>query len=197
MKCLHARFARLILTTLLLAACASPNGVLQSAGHVEVYDVQLDTDLAWARIKDPFQHEEIWTIDGMALNSLSIFSGIVPGQHVFMLSHEKSSRPDGPWFRTGMRPEEIRDIIVAAMQDQKMVNITTDRLRPQKFGNIDGLRFEFTMANAGGLIYMGTVAAAEKNGKLTVLLWKAPAEYYYGRDIAAVSKMLDGMRFMP
>jgi hypothetical protein len=194
-KSVRARFVAVVLITILLVSCASPGGVLQTAGHVEVYDLQLDTDLAWARIKDPFKHEEIWTIDGMALNSLSIFSGVAPGEHVFMLSHERSSRPDGPWFRAGMRPEEIRDIIVAAMQDQKMVNVATSNLRPQQFGGVDGLRFEFTMANSDGLIYKGTVAAAEKGGKLTVLLWKAPAEYYYGRDIAAVTKMLDTLQF--
>ena len=191
----HARMTALLLPIVLLSACANPGGVLQAAGTVAVFDMQLTTDLSWARIKDPFQHEEIWTIDGMALNSLSIFSGIEPGQHVFMLGKARSSRPDGPWFQTGMRPEEIRDIIVAAMQDQHMVNIVTANLRPQSFGGIDGLRFEFTMSNADGLIYKGTVATAEKDGKLDVLLWKAPAEYYYGRDVAAVDRMLDGMRF--
>ncbi|MEO7478422.1 MAG: hypothetical protein ABIT64_04220 [Lysobacteraceae bacterium] len=189
-----ARMTVLLLELALLSACASPGGTLQTAGSVDVFDMHLTTNLSWARIKDPLQHDEIWTIDGMALNSLSIFSGIEPGQHVFMLGKARTSRPDGPWFRAGMRPEEIRDIIVAAMQGQKMVNITTDNLRPQKFGAVDGLRFEFTMSNADGLIYKGTVAAAETDGKLDVLLWKAPAEYYYGRDSAAVATMLDRMR---
>ena len=76
-----------------------------------------------------------------------------------------------------------------------MFNITTDDLLPRKFGHVDGLRFEFTMANADGLVYKGAVAAAEKNGKLDLLLWKAPAEYYYERDAATVARMLDGMRF--
>ena len=195
----RTRSAALMLALFLLAACASPGGVLQTAGSVDVFDLRLQSDLAWARVKDPFQHEEIWTIDGMALNSLSIFSGIETGQHVFMLSRERSSRPDGPWFRAGMRPEEIRDVVVAAMTDQKMVNITTSNLRPQTFGaasgGVEGLRFDFTMASADGLIYKGSVAAAERNGKLDLLLWKAPAEYYYDRDAAAVSRMLDGMRF--
>ena len=190
----HVRMGALGLAIVLLTACASPGGTLQAAGSVDLFDMHLTTDLNWARIKDSFQHEEIWTIDGMALNSLSIFSDIEPGQHVFMLGKARTSRPDGPWFQAGMRPEEIRDIIVAAMQGQKMVNITTDNLRPQKFGAVDGLRFEFTMSNADGLIYKGTVAAAEKDGKLDVLLWKAPAEYYYGRDAVAVATMLDGMR---
>ena len=195
MKGWPTRVAIVILIASLLAACASELGTLQTAGSVAVFDMQLDTSLAWARIKDPFQHEEIWTIDGMALNSLSIFSGIEPGQHVFMLSRERASRPDGPWFRKGMRPEEIRDIIVAALQQQKLLNVTTDRLRPQSFGGVEGLRFEFAMASAAGLIYKGSAAAVEKDGRLTVLLWKAPAEYYYDRDAAAVSRMLDGMRF--
>ncbi|HTA64609.1 MAG TPA: hypothetical protein VK753_03815 [Xanthomonadaceae bacterium] len=191
----RVRIVGLSLALPLLAACASQGGVLQTAGSVDVFDIQLQSDLAWARIKDSLQHEEIWTIDGMALNSLSIFSGVEPGQHVFMLSRERSSRPDGPWFRAGMRPDEIRDIVVAAMTDQKMVDIATSNLRPQKFGSVDGLRFEFTMASADGLIYKGTVAAAQKDGKLDLLLWKAPAEYYYDRDAAAVARMLDGMRF--
>lgn len=188
------RIALLALALFLLAACASPGGVLQAAGSTDVFDMQITTDLAWARIRDPLQHQEIWTIDGMALNSLSIFSGIEPGQHVFMLGRERSSRPDGPWFRAGMRPEEIRDVVVAALIDQKMVNVTTSNLRPQKFGDADGLRFDFTMASAEGLIYKGTVAAVEHNGKLDLLLWKAPAEYYHDRDAAAVDRMLDGLR---
>ncbi|MBS0211997.1 MAG: hypothetical protein JSR26_02290 [Proteobacteria bacterium] len=190
----------LVIALLLLTACASPGGVLQSAGTVDVYDMRLTTDLAWARIKDPLQHEEIWTIDGMALNSLSIFSGIADGQHVFMLGRARSSRPDGPWFRSGMRPEEIRDIVVAAMIRQDMLNVTASNLRPQRFGDaasgyVDGLRFDFTAVSSGGLIYKGTVAAAQRNGKLDLLLWKAPSEYYYDRDAAAVNRMLDGIRF--
>jgi hypothetical protein len=99
-----------------------------------------------------------------------------------------------------MRPEEIRDIVLAAMIRQGMVNVATRDLRPQRFGDaasgeVDGLRFDFTAVSSEGLIYKGTVAAAERNGKLDLLLWKAPAEYYYDRDAAAVARMLDGMRF--
>ena len=40
-----------------------------------------------------------------------------------------------------------------------------------------------------------TVAAAERNDRMTLLVWVAPKEYYHGRDAAAVDAMLDGMRF--
>ncbi len=188
------KIAAIVALLLLLSSCASPGGTLQRAGSADVFDMQMDTDLNWSRIKGP--HQEIWTIDGMALNSLSIFSGVKPGEHVFMMTRERTSRPDGPWFRAGMRPEEIRDIVVDAMQGMRMVNVHSDNLRPQRYGTLDGLRFDFTMTNADGLIYKGTAAAVEKDGKLTLLLWKAPSEYYYGRDIAAVNKMLDNIRFV-
>lgn len=184
--------AALLLT--MLAACTSPGGTLQRAGSADLFDLQLDTGLNWSRIKSARQ--ELWTIDGSNLNSLSIFSGIKPGEHVFMMALERKSRPDGPWFRAGMRPDEIRDIIVDALRGQRWANVGSDALRPQKFGGVDGLRFELSLTNPDGLIYKGTVAAAEKSGKLTVLVWKAPAEYYYGRDAAAVAKMLDSLRFV-
>lgn len=189
------RAAMVVLVLLLLGACASSGGVLQTAGSVDVFDMHLQSDLDWSRIKDPLQHEEIWTIDGVALNSLSIFSGIADGQHVFMLGRARSSRPDGPWFRSGMRPDEIRDIVVAAMIRQNMLKVATQNLRPHDFGGVPGLRFEFTATSSGGLLYRGSVAAAQRGGKLDLLLWKAPAEYYYDRDAAAMQRMLDGVRF--
>jgi hypothetical protein len=40
-------------------------------------------------------------------------------------------------------------------------------------------------------------AAAVHEGRLTHWFWLAPAEYYYGRDGAAVGAMFDSARFVP
>ena len=189
---LKLAFSALLL--LCLSACVSPGGTLQQAGSADVFDMHVDTDLNWSRLKSTRQ--ELWTIDGSALNSLSIFSGDKPGEHVFQMAREKKSRPDGPWFRAGMRPDEIRDIVVDALRGQGWANVESTDLRPHSFGGVDGLRFELTLTNPDGLIYKGTVAAAERNGKLTVLVWKAPAEYYFDRDFTSVGKMLDSIRFV-
>lgn len=195
MKAQHLKIFLPALLLLLLVACSSPGGRLQVAGTATAFNMQLDSELDWARIKGPRQ--EVWTIDGTALNSLSILSGIKPNEHVFMMAREKKSRPDGPWFRPGMRPDELRDIIVDGLRSQNWSNVAADNLRPQRYGSVDGLRFDVTMTSPDGLRYAGTIAAAEKDGKLSLLLWKAPVEHYHGRDIAAVNKMLDGMRFLP
>jgi hypothetical protein len=182
---------------LLLAGCASAGGELQRAGSVaSVMGMQLPSSLDWSRIQG--RRQELWTIDGNALNSLSILSGIKPGEHVFLLARERKSRPDGPWFRAGMRPDEIRDLVLDGLREQHWGAVSAGVLRPHRFGTeVEGLRFDIAMASPDGLLYAGTVAAAEKDGRLTILLWKAPREHYHGRDIEAVARMLDGLRFLP
>ena len=184
-------FALLLL--LALAGCAG-NRLLKANTGVEVFDMQLDTGLDWARIKRPRQ--ELWTIDGMPLNRFVIISGIKPDEHVFLLAHERKHRPDGPWYRPGMRPDEIRDVVLDALRQGGWSNVQSSNFRPANFGGVAGLRFDAMMTEQNGLIYKGTFGAAERNGRLTQFFWMAPAEYYYDRDVAAVNKMIDSIRFV-
>lgn len=177
----------------LLGACVSPGGKLQQAGTTAtVFDMQVTSDLNWARIKGPRQ--ELWTIDGTSLNSLSVFSGIKPNEHVFMLGREKKSNPNGPWYRPGMRPDELRDAILDGLKGQGWANLADSNFRPHDFAGKPGIRFDVSLTNPDGLIYQGSVAAIENGGKLNMLFWKAPSEYYAPRDVTAVNKMLDGVR---
>jgi hypothetical protein len=114
---------------------------------------------------------------------------------VFQLVRERKSRPDGPWYRAGMRLDELQKLVADGFTDQQWVNIQTGNLRPHTFGSVEGIRFDIEMTNPDGLIYKGTAAVAERNKLLNVIVWIAPKEYYHGRDVAAVESMLDGMRF--
>lgn len=187
------RFLLPLALALLLAACAGRQQ-LQKAGDANVFDMQLVSTLDWSRIKRP--RFEAWTIDGTDLNLLRIYSGVRANEHVFQTVRQKNSRPDGPWFKPTMRPDEIRDVVLDALREEGAVNVEGGELRPQRFGTTDGLRFDFSMTSAAGLDYRGTGAAAVRNRTLTLLLWYAPAEYYYGRDAEAVNRMLDGMTFV-
>lgn len=175
-----------------LASCAS--NTLQRAGASTVFDMQLDSQLDWARIKGA--RNESWTIDGTHLNLLRIYSQVKPNEHVFMARRERASKPDGPWFRPGMRPDELRDLILDGIREQGSVNVSASDLRPHRFGDADGVRFDIAMSSTSGLNYRGTVAAVERQGKLTSLVWSAPSEHYYARDSEQVNRMLDSMRFV-
>lgn len=185
----------LVAATLLLAACAGAGGTLQPAGRVQVFDLQLETSLDWARIKGARQ--ELWTVDGTPLNQLNIVSRVKPGEHVFQGSKATKRRPDGPWFRPGMRPDEIRDLVADGLALAGWSAVEAQGLRPADFGGVPGLRFELSLANGRGLRYRGQAAAAERDGRLTLLVWLAPEEHYYPRDAGAVSRTLDRLRFLP
>ena len=187
------RAALLAAAIVLVAACAGAGGRLQEAGNATVFDLHLDTSLDWARVRQP--RIEQWTIDGAPLNQLSIISRIKPREHVFLSARERSWRPDGPWFRAGMRPDEVRDIVLDGLRGAGWANVEASNLRPASWGGVPGLRFEIDLDNPNGLVYRGMATAAERDGRLTVLLWVAPAEHYYGRDAEAVGRMFDSLRF--
>ena len=189
------RCTLLALALVLLAGCASQGGRLQQAGDATLFDMALETQLDWARIRGNSRHEA-WTIDGLPLNQLQVFSRVRANEHVFLGPRARKGRPDGPWFRPGMRPDEVRDIILDGLRLSQWANVSASDLRPARFGGVDGLRFELEMTNQQGLRYRGMAAAAERDQRLTVLVWVAPQEHYYGRDAAAVSAMFDSLRFV-
>jgi len=184
----------LLMAVLLLAACSSTGGRLQQAGDATVFDLGLETSLDWARVRTPRQEQ--WTIDGTPLNQLVIISKVRANEHVFLSARERKGRPDGPWFRPGMRPDEVRDIIVDGLRGSGWANVRASNLRPAAFGAVPGLRFELDLDNPSGLVYKGLATAAERDGRLTLLVWIAPAEHYHGRDVDAVSAMFDTLRFV-
>jgi hypothetical protein len=179
----------------LLAACASGGGRLVTAGSgIRMFDMQVDTTLDWARLRLP--REELWTIDGVYLNRFVVFSNVKPNEHVLLEARERRRRPDGPWYRPGMRPDEIRDVVLDALRGNGWVNMQASNLRPAQFGGVEGLRFDATLTSGNGLVYQGLFGAVERQGKLTHFFWLAPREHYYGRDAEAVERMIASIRFV-
>ena len=180
---------------LLLSACAGQGGRLVQAGDgVRVFDMRVDTSMDWARIRQP--RMEYWTIDGLPLNEFVFVSAVKPGEHVFLAARERKRRPDGPWFRSGMRPDEIQDVILDGLRQEGWTQVVASGLRPASFGESQGLRFEASLTHVGGLRYRGIFGAVERKGRLTHFLWIAPAEHYYPRDASAVARILDSISFV-
>ena len=175
----------------LLTACGG--GRLVQPGTAEAGDIVVDTPLAWSRFT--FSRYQIWTVDGIALNRLYFIPSVRNGEHVFLERRATKRRPDGPVYRTGMRPDEIRDLLLDAFSEGGAVGVASGELRPARFGDRDGLRFEFSASTDTGLLYRGQALAAERGDTLAVLVWMAPTEFYYDRDVAGVTRLLDSARF--
>jgi hypothetical protein len=187
----------LLFATVLLALAGCAGGgsgrLVKARQDIKVFDLVVDSDLDWARWRAP--REEVWTIDGVPLNRFVVVSRIRNNEHVFLQARARSRRPDGPWFRPGMRADEVRDVVLDAMRQDGWSRVSATNLRPARYGSVDGLRFDAEMTAGNGLNYRGTFGAAERKGRLTLFFWMAPVEYYHGRDVAAVERMFQSIQF--
>jgi hypothetical protein len=186
---------RILAVALLLTLIGCGGGKLVKAGSTaSVFDMEIQTSLDWA--KQRWGRYETWTIDGTPLNEFVVFSKVKPREHVFLGFRETKRRPDGTWYKPGMRPDELRDLILDGFRSQGLANVESSNLRPATVQGATGIRFEMKFTNGNGLNYAGTVMALEREERLTVLIWDAPLEYYHGRDVEAVNKLIDSVRFV-
>ena len=178
----------------LLSACASGGRPLVLPGPNPAGSrLSLNSEMEWTRISA--HRFQLWTIDGELLNRLYLIPSVRERDYIFLGSRQTKRRPDGAYFKPGMRADELRDLIVDGLAASGAVNIAPSNLRPTTFGDREGLRFELSLANEEGLKYQGMVAAFEHDKELALAIFLAPSEYYYPRDAEKVSRMLDTLRW--
>lgn len=180
----------LLCGVMLLAACGSrlvKPGVARGAKSFEV-----TTPVAWTRLAA--LGGELWTIDGELLNQLSFIDGVRAGQHVLSKRRRTRSAPDGAYFKPGLDALQLQQLFVDAYAGEGMVNAAASGLRPARFGEVEGFRFELAFASPEGLIYRGKVLMAERDARLYALVFLAPGEYYFERDAATIDRVFDSAR---
>ncbi|MCL6619419.1 MAG: hypothetical protein K6T33_06475 [Thermomonas hydrothermalis] len=187
------RWFPLIVLTLLLLACASGGPLVTPGRTTAGGHLSIEAGMEWTRLGDP--REQLWTIDGPLLNALHLIPTVREGDFIFLGQRQSKRRPDGAFYHRGMRPDELRDLIADGMRAAGAVNVTTFNLRPARFGDREGFRFEMTLDSSSGLKYRAMVAGFEHEKGLALAMFYAPAEYYYPRDEAKVSAMLDTLRW--
>lgn len=189
----HLRLLLLSVLIALLGACASGGALVTPGRTTAGGGLSIDAGMEWTRMGGT--REQLWTIDGPTLNSLHLIARVREREFIFLGERQTRRRPDGAFYHRGMRPDELRDLIVDGMRAAGAVNVEASNLRPVDFGGREGLRFEMAMDNESGLKYRAMAAAFEHEKGLALALFYAPAEYYYPRDEAKVSAMLDSLRW--
>lgn len=178
---------------LALAACSSAGGALVKPGpNPGGGKLLIDSEMEWTRFA--MSRYQMWTIDGELLNRLYLIPNVREREFIFLGQRQTKRRPDGAFYKRGLRADELRDLILDGLRASGVVNLESRDLRPANFGSREGLRFEFSMANEEGLKYQGMAAAFEHEKGLALALYMAPSEFYYPRDEAKVAKMLDSLR---
>ncbi|MES2857636.1 MAG: hypothetical protein V4704_00470 [Pseudomonadota bacterium] len=183
----------LSMAVVLLAACAAGGPLVTPGTQRAGSRLTIDAGMEWTRMAG--YREQLWTIDGPQLNSLHLIPQVREREFIFLGQRQTRRRPDGAFYRRGMRPDELRDLIVDGLRASGAVNVAVTNLRPADFGGREGLRFEMAMDTEAGLKYRAMAAAFEHENGLALALFYAPTEYYFPRDEARVSVMLDTLRW--
>lgn len=189
------RLRACVLAVLLLAltACGGAGGRLVKPGpNPAGGKLVIDSEMEWTRMSAP--RYQLWTMDGELLNRLYLVHRVREREFIFLGQRQTKRRPDGAFYHRGLRADELRDLILDGLRASGTANVQATDLRPARFGNRDGLRFEFSLANPEGLRYRGMAAAFEHEKGLALAIFLAPAEHYYPRDAEKVSKMLETLR---
>jgi hypothetical protein len=183
----------ILILVLSLSACGGAGGPLVRPGpNPAGGKLMIDSEMEWTRLQTT--RYQLWTMDGELLNRLYLVPTVREKEFIFLGQRQTKRRPDGAFYHRGLRPDELRDLILDGLRAVGTANVEARNLRPARFGARDGLRFEFSLANEEGLKFQGMAAAFEHEKGLSLAIFMAPAEYYYPRDEAKVSKMLETLR---
>ncbi len=177
---------------LILTGCAPFNIVEPKPREIGgAYKVQ--PTVAWnAYSKQQFGLiDERWTIDGIGLGDMRFWHDVKGGETLF-----ESRTLEYPKFEADMRPTEVAELYAGSLSKAGVVDFETQNLRPAKFGNVEGFRFEFTYLVDTGLKQRGTALAAIVDGKLQLIVYSAPELHYYEKNLEEAEKVLASVQVL-
>ena len=156
----------------------------------------VEPQIAWSRAAHG--KIEIWTVDGPALEAIHFFNGIGDGETLFTAYGQQKEKL--PLFKKDMTANEVMEFIVDSIMAQgppslverhlKGTGAQTMHLRPFKFGDHPGYRFELSFLSQEGLEYEGFVVGTIKDDKLYLICYTGTRLYYYPKYKEYVEKLI-------
>jgi hypothetical protein len=183
----HIGFCALLLSaTLALTACGGGSLVTGPFKVGRAYSVNLQK--TWSSVSPLYLNREVkyLTIDGPLLNNFYLTEGLGVGRSVVRTT--RKSRPM-PVVKTDMSETEMAEFVVDTVAAFGYEGVASQDLRPAKFGNVDAVRFDLTAKTDEGLEIKGTSQVAMVGGKLHLMLFLAPGEYYYSNLLGEVDRV--------
>jgi hypothetical protein len=182
---------------LALSGCAGVGGAgfrtVEAGMTVNVgNNVTVDPQIVWANPYGPGISTTVWTIDGFGLNDLRFLMGIKPGTPLARVSGVEPSEV-GTYAAT-MLPNDVMELLSSTLGKAGFQQIRTDRLRPAQFGADQGFRFDLNYSRKNGLRMKAMVLAAQRGEALDLIMFSAPAEYYFDRYAPTVEQVFASVR---
>jgi hypothetical protein len=136
---------------------------------------------AWNHVSAPgMGPAETWTMEGLPVDQLLLYSGIKDGQKVHADAPMGSKSKEFS-FRSSMQPEEIVAMF-EGMLTRDGSTFKLEKLEPTTFGGIKGLRFQFSTTRKVDEVQLsGFGYSAVSKGELFAILYMAPRLAFYPR----------------
>jgi len=149
--------------------------------------VKVTTDIAWAKQDWPSVSGTVWTNDGIELDALMFFTGIPEGKP--LIRPDAARTKELRIYKADMIPDDVMELLTSNFGHIGYQQIKTANLHPVPFGAAQGFRFDMDFVTKDGLQMKGEALAAQRGKALDLILFMAPAEYYYGRYAPNVEKV--------
>lgn len=135
-----------------------------------------------------------WTKDGLLLDRIMIIPGVPSGEPLFVAASGEEALPV---FRADMLPNEIEELTESSLVklfSEGNVAVETRNLRPNRFGDTNGVLFDIDIAVSDGPNYKGMAGAFVSAERLNVILFIGADPFYYERHVDEAMVIIKGAR---
>ena len=180
-----------ILAIALAGGCATVNKV--DSGEQAIGErMAVHLEGAWNHLNFPgMGPAQTWTMEGLPVDQLLIFSGLKDGEAV----HRESSASQKSFnFRSTMQPDEIVALFEGMLtRDGSQFKLA--KLEPTAFGGGKGFRFEYSLIRkADNAVLTGVGYGTVNKGELFALLYLAPRLTFFERHKQRVEQIARSAR---
>jgi hypothetical protein len=177
---------------LLLYGCATPAYTdIHPSETVAVGDgLTVTPQIEWGKANLTGFSGTLWTVDGAGLDALLFFIG-VPGRP---LIETRDTKADPHVYQANMLPEDVAELTAANFGKLGYQQVKTGNLRPATFGSAKGFRFDMSYTTAAGLQMKAMALACQRNGRLDLIVFTAPQEYYFAHYAPTVEQIFGSLQ---
>ena len=143
----------------------------------------------WSAMK--FGAAQTWTVHGPAIEAITVVSGLKDGKPIGRPANYKDKMPV---FHSSMAASEVAEMMVETLLRQGYGKVELLGVRPETFAGSAGFRFDLDLASGNGLASSGFGAGAIANGKLYLIVYRAPKLHYFEQWKPAVEKLIASAR---
>jgi hypothetical protein len=180
---------RLLLACLFLAACATAQRAPERFNADDAFVVEFES--AWIDIsriaRPPHRSVHIFTVHAPTLDRLYLVGDMPAGESI-VPAPSRRQRP--VVYRADLTRGELVEFVSANLSALGYVRIETRNVRPALLGGANGVRFDARMQTSDGLNVSAMALAAQSEGRLRLILFIAPEEFYFQQLAPEIDRML-------